>query len=130
MVNQGVTNAPLPFSWNQVRRAFADWKTYVYALMYIGVAQPFYSLALFTPTIIKGLGYTNANANLLSVPPYVLGFITTLLVALASDKLMLRGPFIMGGMSIVIVGYIILINDVAIGVKYCKWASFTNNELH
>jgi MFS transporter, ACS family, DAL5 transporter family protein len=30
--NQGVTNAPLPFSWRQVRRAFTDWRTYVYAV--------------------------------------------------------------------------------------------------
>jgi hypothetical protein len=87
---------------------------------YIGVAQPFYSLALFTPTIIKELGYTNANANLLSVPPYALGFITTILVALASDRLAKRGIFIVGGMTAVIVGYIILLCDVAVGVKYCK----------
>lgn len=31
--NQGVTNAPIEFSWGQVRRAFGDWKNYVYALM-------------------------------------------------------------------------------------------------
>jgi len=87
-------------------------------LMYIGIAQPFYSLALFTPTIIKEMGYTNANANLLSVPPYVFGFITTLVVAIVSDRLLQRGVFIVGGMLIVIVGYIILISNVAIGAKY------------
>lgn len=59
--------------------------------MYIGIAQPFYSLALFSPTIIAKLGYTNANANLLSVPPYVLGFITTLAVGWMSDRSMNRG---------------------------------------
>jgi len=116
--NQGITNAPLPFSWRQVRTAFVDWKTYAYALMYIGVAQPFYSLALFTPTIIKELGYTNANANLLSVPPYVFGFITTLVVAIASDRVLRRGIFIVGAMFVVIVGYIILISNAAIGAKY------------
>lgn len=31
--NQGVTNAPIPFSMKQVRAAFLDWKTYVYSLM-------------------------------------------------------------------------------------------------
>ena len=91
----------------------------MWPLRYIGVAQPFYSLALFTPTIIKELGYTNANANLLSVPPYVFGFITTLVVAIASDRLARRGIFIVGAMLAVIVGYIILINDVPIGAKYC-----------
>ncbi|KAF9506091.1 hypothetical protein BS47DRAFT_463665 [Hydnum rufescens UP504] len=116
--NQGVTSAPLPFSWRQVRRAFTDWRTYAYALLYISIVQPFYSLALFTPTIIKELGYTNANANLLSVPPYVFGFITTLLVAIASDRLLRRGIFIIGAMFTVIIGYIILITNVSAGAKY------------
>jgi len=102
----------------QVKRAFADWKTYVYALMYIGIAQPFYSLALFSPTIIKELGYTNANANLLSVPPYVLGFITTLVVAYISDKTMQRGIFIIGCMIVTIIGYAIELSDARIGAKY------------
>lgn len=146
-VNQGVTNAPIPFSWRQVRRAFLDWKTYVYALMsvfyfwlpslvastwwlivmapvhrYIGIAQPFYSLALFTPTIIKELGYTNANANLLSVPPYALGFITTLLVGWLSDKTLKRGVFIIVCMIITIIGYAIQLANVSVGAKYCEFS--------
>jgi MFS transporter, ACS family, DAL5 transporter family protein len=91
----------------------------ILALRYISIVQPFYSLALFTPTIIKELGYTNANANLLSVPPYVFGFITTLLVAIASDRLLRRGIFLIGAMLTVIVGYIILITNVSAGAKYC-----------
>jgi len=41
--------------------------------MYGSVATPLYSLALFTPQIISDLDFTGASANLLSVPPYVLG---------------------------------------------------------
>lgn len=85
---------------------------------YIGIAQPFYSLALFTPTIIASLGFTNANANLLSVPPYVLGFITTLAIGWWSDRRLERGVFIIGGMIITIIGYVIQLCDVAPGVKY------------
>lgn len=85
---------------------------------YIGIAQPFYSLALFTPSIIASLGYTNANANLLSVPPYVLGFITTLAAGWYSDKILQRGVFIIGFMIITIVGYIIQLCDVSPGAKY------------
>jgi cyanate permease len=87
---------------------------------YIGIAQPFYSLALFTPTIIQKLGFTNANANLLSVPPYVLGFITTLAVGYLSDRTMRRGWFIIGAMIVTIVGYAIQLSDASIGAKYCE----------
>jgi hypothetical protein len=35
-VSQGVTNAPLKFTMKQVTRALTDWKTYVYAVIYLG----------------------------------------------------------------------------------------------
>lgn len=68
-ISQGVSNADIPFSWKQVRDAFTDYKTYLYAIMYLTIAMPLYSLALFTPTIIAALDFSGASANLLSVPP-------------------------------------------------------------
>jgi hypothetical protein len=71
-------------------------------------------------TIIKELGYSNANANLLSVSSYFFGFLTTLLVAIVSDdRLLQRGIFIIGGMLVVIVRYAIILTNVSNGVKYC-----------
>lgn len=116
--SQGVTNADVPFSWDQVRQAFSDYRTYMYAIMYISIAEPLYSLALFTPTIIADLKFSGASANLLSVPPYVLGFITTMTSAFVADRFIMRGPFILFWSIFVIVGYAILISDVGPGVKY------------
>lgn len=116
--SQGVTNAQIPFSWSQVTKALKDWKLYVYSLMYLSVANPLYSLALFTPQIIQDLRFSGASANLLSVPPYVLGFITTIGSAVLSDRLLVRSPFLVFWMGIVTIGYIILICDVSPGVKY------------
>lgn len=116
--DQGVTNANIPFSWAQVTRAFTDYRTYLYAIMYISIAEPLYSLALFTPTIIKDLNFSGASANLLSVPPYVLGFITTIVTVVIADRVILRGPFILFWTFFVVAGYAILISDVAAGVKY------------
>jgi len=67
--SQGVSNADVPFSWKYVISAFTDYKTYLYAILYISIAMPLYSLALFTPTIIAALHFSGASANLLSVPP-------------------------------------------------------------
>jgi len=94
--SQGVTNSPLPFSGSQVWKGALDWKTYAYAILYLAIAEPFYALSLFTPTIIAALGFTNAAANLLSAAPYALGFLTTLATALVSDRMAIRGPFIVG----------------------------------
>jgi len=117
-VSQGVTNTPLPFSASQVWQGVFDWKTYAYAVLYLCIAEPFYALSLFTPTIIAALGFTNAAANLLSAAPYALGFITTLLTGLLSDRMALRGPFLVGWMVVVVTGYGILISDASVAVKY------------
>ncbi|SGY43431.1 BQ5605_C001g00023 [Microbotryum silenes-dioicae] len=98
------------FSWAQVRVAFKDWKTYCFTLIYIGVAEPFYSLSLFTPTIIAALGtYSKSQASLLSTPPFFLAFLTTIFSALYSDRLGHRGFFNVFWLSIVVIGFILLL---------------------
>ncbi|PWN52676.1 MFS general substrate transporter [Violaceomyces palustris] len=116
--DQGVILLDPDFNWSQVRNAFKDWKTWAYAVMYISIAQPLYSIALFMPTIIKALGFTSARANLLTVPPYVLGFITTNAVGYFSDRRARRGASIALAMSFVVVGYSILISPASFVVKY------------
>ena len=71
------------------------------------VVIPAYAVALFTPTIINDLGFSAANAQLLSIPLFVCGCITTLIIGVYSDKLNSRGPFIILGATISMVGYII-----------------------
>ena len=51
------------FSWNQVIQAFLDWKVYAYSLSYICGAICVYSLAMFMPSIIQGMGYTSRLGN-------------------------------------------------------------------
>lgn len=73
------------------------------------MSLPLYTLSLFLPTIIKQLGYTAAQAQLLTVPPYAVATILTLIVALAAEKTHKRAPFIIASSTLAIVGYIILL---------------------
>jgi len=61
------------------------------------------------PTIISALGYTAAQAQLLTVPPYAVAFILTVVFAILSERTKLRAPFILGSATIAIIGYIILL---------------------
>ncbi|RKL35211.1 hypothetical protein BFJ70_g8068 [Fusarium oxysporum] len=61
------------------------------------------------PTIIKDLGYKAAVAQLLTIPPYAVAFVTTLGVAIASEKLAKRAVFIAGSAGVAAIGYIILL---------------------
>jgi hypothetical protein len=75
------------------------------------MSLPLYTLSLFLPTIIKALGYTAAQAQLLSVPPYAVAFVTTIGFAMWSERVGQRGPFIIAGSSLAIIGYIILLSN-------------------
>jgi len=95
------------FSVNFIWQALADWKTYVQILIYVGVVIPVYGVALFTPTIINNLGFSAARAQLLSIPPFVCGCISTVIVGIYSDRMNLRGPFVVLGASVSMIGYIL-----------------------
>ncbi|GAA6013507.1 hypothetical protein JCM11491_006104 [Sporobolomyces phaffii] len=98
------------FSWGHLAAACKDWRVWCYMFIYIGVAEPLYSLALFVPTIISGLGkFTRAESQLLSTPPYFLAFFITLASAYYSDRKKMRGLFNVFWMSLVVIGYAILL---------------------
>jgi hypothetical protein len=61
------------FSWVQFRAAFTDYKVYLHSLVYICGSIPLYSLSLFLPSIISGMGFTNLTAQAMSAPPYAIG---------------------------------------------------------
>jgi len=108
------THVDRRFFW----QALKDYKSYGLVLAYLGILIPLYAFSLFLPTIISGLGYSSGRAQLLSVPPYVGGCLTTIAVGWYSDKYHLRGPFIIVFSTIAIIGYIVLISTTTSGAGY------------
>jgi len=68
-------------------------------------------LFLYQPTIISNLGYTAANAQLLTIPPYAFAFTTTLTIAILSERLGKRALFIGGSSLFAVIGYCILLSN-------------------
>lgn len=65
---------------------------YLYAdICETGIYTPLYSISIFLPTIVKGMGYTNETAQLMTVPPYVAGAIACISCGYFADKLGRRG---------------------------------------
>ncbi|KAJ5453506.1 uncharacterized protein N7458_004462 [Penicillium daleae] len=106
------------FSWSAVLDAFKDPKVLLYGLGFHSLSLPLYTLSLFLPTIIKELGYSAAQAQLLTVPPYAIATMMTIGVAVLSEKTRRRAPFIMGASSLACIGYIILLSQQRAGVSY------------
>ncbi|CAO3643363.1 unnamed protein product [Cunninghamella echinulata] len=97
------------FSWIQFRAAFTDWKVYMHSLIYICGSTPLYSLSLFLPSIIKGMGFTDLTAQAMSAPPYAIACFFTVLVALHADKKRERGLHIAIPAFIGAIGYLLLV---------------------
>ena len=106
------------FSWKNVSLALKDPKVWLYCLGFHTMSLPLYTLSLFLPTIIKDLGYTAAEAQLLTVPPYSVATMLTLIVAVASEKIKIRAPFIMATSSLGVIGYIVLLTNTKPSVAY------------
>jgi MFS family permease len=107
-----------PWSWEEVRRSFSDVKVYLYTFTWMGQALPLYTVTLFLPTIIANLGYSAADAQLLTVPPYAVATVMAISVALLADRYQVRGPFIFASCILSIIGYILLLSDQTVGVQY------------
>ena len=83
------------FSLRYAVDAFKDWKIYVHMFITIGIYTPLYSISVFMPTIVKGLGYTDEKAQLMTVPPYVVACLFTVAGGWAADKHGQRGIYMM-----------------------------------
>lgn len=104
-------------SW---KAAYTDWKTYAFAIVYMGADGALYSFSLFVPTIIRSLANkpTPTRANLLSVPPYACAFVLTVLVGYLADRTGRRGIYNIGCACFGIAGFSMLIGSANSSVQY------------
>lgn len=89
--------------------AFRDWRVYTGGVIYFGLNCALASISAFLPTIIKTFGYTNALAQLLTVPPYAVAAVVLCLFSYTSDRLQTRGTIVAISCTIGAIGYLILL---------------------
>ncbi|KAI0160240.1 MFS general substrate transporter [Xylariaceae sp. FL1272] len=97
-----------------------DWKMWLGMIIYMGCDMPLYGFSLFLPSIIQasGWGTTPVRTQLLSVPPYAVAAIVTVLVGFIADRTRQRGLCNIVISAIGFVGFILLIASESPSVKY------------
>ncbi|PSS23476.1 hypothetical protein M430DRAFT_97942 [Amorphotheca resinae ATCC 22711] len=105
------------FQWSEVRRGMLSISTWLSAASYFGILAGIYSFGLFLPTIIVELGYTANEAQLWSIIPYAVASVVTVVIALLSDRLQLRGIVMLFTLIPAIIGYAVIAN---IGISHPK----------
>jgi hypothetical protein len=98
------------FQWSEVLRGILSPSTWFSALAYFGILAGLYSFGLFLPTIIVELGYTANEAQLWSVIPYAVASVLTVIVAIVSDRMKLRGVIMLFVLIPAIIGYAVIAN--------------------
>ncbi|EGO29607.1 hypothetical protein SERLADRAFT_433574 [Serpula lacrymans var. lacrymans S7.9] len=92
-----------------VTAGLLDWRVHVGGVIYFGVNNALASLAAFLPTIIQTFGYTNAIAQLLTVPPYAVAAVVLTLTSYTSDRIQNRGLFVAASCAVGAIGYLLLL---------------------
>ncbi|QRW25473.1 major facilitator superfamily transporter [Rhizoctonia solani] len=108
-LNREVASEGRSINWKHVIMSFTDYKAWMICLMYQSLNVALSSISVFLPTIVKTLGYTNAKAQLMTVPPYACAGVVMLVVAKISDRAKVRGPFVAAVLVLSAIGYTILL---------------------
>ncbi|EKM58060.1 uncharacterized protein PHACADRAFT_252046 [Phanerochaete carnosa HHB-10118-sp] len=101
-----------------IKAAFKDWRIYMAGIIYFGGNCALASISAFLPTIIKTFGFTNARAQLLTVPPYAVCAVVLCLVSYVSDRLQSRGLYVALASALGAVGYLILLLATNVHARY------------
>lgn len=88
---------------------FKDWQCWCQLFTYMGILLPLYGVSLFTPTIIRNLGYTKTRSQLLSVPIYIVAAFFSVVQGFISDRIGLRSPFLVFNYLCMAIGYIVCV---------------------
>ncbi|EPE30844.1 MFS general substrate transporter [Glarea lozoyensis ATCC 20868] len=85
LLTEGSHGTGQNLTWPQAKETLTDWRLYAHYAIYFGISTPFSSLSLFTPSITAGLGYHDLTAQLMTVPPYAVAYVVTILVSYSAD---------------------------------------------
>lgn len=86
----------------------SDWQYYPLAVVMWSNTVPTYGLKFTLPTIIRTMGFSASRAQLLSIPPYVAGAISSFSFSFFSDRFRRRSWFIAGPQTLLVVAYSLL----------------------
>ncbi|KEY74775.1 hypothetical protein S7711_06673 [Stachybotrys chartarum IBT 7711] len=92
-----------------------DYKIYLLILANWSNAVPNYAMKFTMPSILRGMGYEASSAQLMTIPPYMIGAVSAYTFAVFADRYSWRYPFIVGPQICVVVSFIILVATAANG---------------
>jgi len=109
-----------PFQWSEIRRGIFNLQVWLSASAYFAILSGIYSFGLFLPTIVNNLKFAHDpnQAQLWTVIPYAVAAVITVVVAIVSDRIALRGVIMLFTLPIAIIGYGVISTSTNAKVQY------------
>lgn len=101
------------FDMQALTSVLTDWKIYLLIFATWSNSVPNYALKFTMPEIITSMGFTSANAQLLTIPPYAVGAFSAYGFSVFADRYTWRMPFILVPQLSIIVAFAILFSKAA-----------------
>lgn len=89
----------------------------MFVIMFYGGVMLF-GLAFFLPSIVQGLGYSPIRTQLMTVPPFAVAFVVTLILAYLADRYRKRGAAAILTMLVAMIGVIMFYRGRDNTVRY------------
>ncbi|RDW78843.1 putative MFS transporter [Aspergillus mulundensis] len=77
-----------------------------------------FGLAYFSPSIVQAMGYSNTRTQLMTVPPYAVAFVVTMITAFIADRYRQRGLCAFATTLIALVGAVLMLVGRSIAIRY------------
>ncbi|TWU77642.1 hypothetical protein ED733_008056 [Metarhizium rileyi] len=107
------------FNIGKFLRGGADWKIWVYAMMFFNTTTMSYALAYTLPIIlVSNMGFSVGAAQCLVAPPYAFAGLVMFTMGWLGDKYRVRGPIILGNMLLCLIGLPIMGWHSSASVRY------------
>ncbi|UKZ96441.1 uncharacterized protein TrAFT101_011232 [Trichoderma asperellum] len=98
------------FGWYEFRMVLTNWRLYLQAYILLCISACSYGTKFTLPSIIKAMGFSNNTmAQLMTVPAYVAGGISSIFFAFLSDRFLWRMPFVVIPLLLITIGYSVVI---------------------
>ncbi|WAO91764.1 MFS domain-containing protein [Fusarium falciforme] len=102
-----------------------DWQIWMHGIIYWSNTVPNNALKFTMPQIVRNMGFEATRAQLLTIPPYIIGAISAFVSSWFADRFSWRMPFIVGPQLVVIVAYSVLFamaGDITNNVPACYFS--------
>ncbi|CAG8264862.1 unnamed protein product [Penicillium salamii] len=99
------------------KRAFSDWRLYIFALTFLFI-QVASATSNFFPTVVGTLGFSRVNTLLLTVPPYMVSLVLTIINNWSADKNQNSSFHVIWPLVMAICGFVIAAASMNISARY------------